>query len=126
MTAEQVLLALTAIRAPQTQDEYDLHGLTADALQRADIEFRHEAPLASRCRIDFLCGTVGIEIKRGRPDRHGQIDGADFAVRKNSGLPAGVPGGHSRLSREPVQAVGRRHGGGRQRIRRGDGRIGRR
>ena len=69
MTAEQVLLALTAIRAPQTQDEYDLHGLTADALQRADIEFRHEAPLASRCRIDFLCGTVGIEIKRGRPDR---------------------------------------------------------
>ena len=40
----------------------------ADALQRADIDFRHEAPLASRCRIDFLCGTVGIEIKRGRPD----------------------------------------------------------
>ena len=69
MTAEQVLLALTAIRAPQAQDEYDLHGLTADALQRADIEFRHEAPLAPRCRIDFLCGTVGIEIKRGRPER---------------------------------------------------------
>ena len=68
MTAQQVLTALSAIRAPQTQDEYDLHGLVADALQRADIEFRHEAPLAPRCRIDFLCGTVGIEIKRGRPD----------------------------------------------------------
>lgn len=69
MTAEQVLSALAAIRAPQTQDEYDLHGLAADALQRADIAFRHEAPLAPRCRIDFLCGRVGIEIKRGRPDR---------------------------------------------------------
>ena len=69
MTAETVLMALSAIRAPQAQDEYDLHGLTADALQRADIAFRHEAPLAPRCRIDFLCGTVGIEIKRGRPDR---------------------------------------------------------
>ncbi len=69
MTAEKVLSALAAIRAPQAQDEYDLHGLTADALQRADIPFRHEAPLAPRCRIDFLCGTVGIEIKRGRPDR---------------------------------------------------------
>ena len=69
MTAEQVLQALSAIRAPQPQDEYDLHGLVAAALQQADIEFRHEAPLAPRCRIDFLCGTVGIEIKRGRPDR---------------------------------------------------------
>ena len=65
---QQVLTALAAIRAPQTQDEYDLHGLVADALQRADIDFHHEAPLAPRCRIDFLCGTVGIEIKRGRPD----------------------------------------------------------
>lgn len=69
MTAEQVLLALSAIRAPQTQDEYDLHGLTAEALQRADIEFRHEAPLAPRCRIDFLCQDIGIEIKRGKPER---------------------------------------------------------
>ena len=69
MTAEQVLLALTAIRSPQTQDEYDLHGMVSEALQNAEIEFRHEAPLAPRCRIDFLCGDVGIEIKRGKPDR---------------------------------------------------------
>ena len=60
---------MAAIRAPQARDEYDLHGLTADALQRADIEFRHEASLAPRCRIDFLCDSVGVEIKRGRPDR---------------------------------------------------------
>ena len=69
MTAETVLAALAAIRAPQARDEYDLHGLTADALQRAEIPFRHEAPLAPRCRVDFLCGTVGIEIKRGRPEK---------------------------------------------------------
>ena len=69
MTAEQVLTALAAIRSPQTQDEYDLHGMVAEALQNADIDFRHEAPLAPRCRIDFLCGDIGIEIKRGRPER---------------------------------------------------------
>lgn len=69
MTSEKVLSALAAIRAPQARDEYDLHGLAADALQRADVPFRHEAPLAPRCRIDFLCDTVGIEIKRGRPDK---------------------------------------------------------
>ena len=69
MTAEQVLLALSSIHAPQAQDEYDLHGLVAEALQKADIEFQHEAPLAKRCRIDFLCGDIGVEIKRGRPDK---------------------------------------------------------
>ncbi|MCR4885377.1 MAG: ATP-dependent helicase [Clostridiales bacterium] len=69
MTAQQVLTALSAIRSPRTQDEYDLHGLVAEALRRADIAFRHEASLAPRCRIDFLCDSVGVEIKRGRPDR---------------------------------------------------------
>lgn len=69
MTAEEVLSALAAIRVPQSQDEYDLHGLVAEALENAGISFRHEAPLAPRCRVDFLCGEIGIEIKRGKPDR---------------------------------------------------------
>ena len=69
MTAETILMALACIRAPQPQDEYDLHGLVADALQQAEIPFLHEAPLAPRCRIDFLCGEIGIEIKRGRGEK---------------------------------------------------------
>lgn len=69
MTADTILQALMSLRAPQPQDEYDLHGLVADALSRAGIDFLHEAPLAPRCRIDFLCGDVGIEIKRGRPEK---------------------------------------------------------
>ena len=66
---DMVLQALKTIRAPLPRDEYDLHGLVAGALQAGGISFSHEVPLASRCRIDFLCGDVGIEIKRGRPDR---------------------------------------------------------
>ena len=69
MTAHEVLTALSSIRSPRTEDEYDLHGLVAEALQNAGIDFRHEAPLAPRCRIDFLCESVGVEIKRGRPDK---------------------------------------------------------
>ncbi len=61
--------ALKSIRAPLPRDEYDLHGLVANALQKAEIDFVHEAPLAPRCRIDFLCGDIGIEIKRNRPDK---------------------------------------------------------
>ena len=67
MTAETVLQALSALRAPRPTDEYDLHGLVAAALEEAQLPFAHEAPLAPRCRIDFLCGRIGIEIKRGRP-----------------------------------------------------------
>ena len=67
MDLRKVTDALRAIRSPRPQDEYDLHGLTAEALQEADISFIHEAPLAPRCRVDFLCEDVGIEIKKGRP-----------------------------------------------------------
>lgn len=106
MTAETVLLALTAIRAPRPQDEYDLHGLVAEALQNAEIPFSHEAPLAPRCRIDFLCGDVGIEVKRGRPERTpvekqlrryaetGKLAALILLTERTSGVPAyaaGVP-----------------------------------
>ena len=47
--------------------EYDLHAEVSAALTRAGIEHSHEYKLAPRCRIDFLAGRVGIEIKKGRP-----------------------------------------------------------
>ncbi len=63
---EQVCAALTALRVPLQQGEYDLHRLVMDALDAAGIPWEHEVPLAPHCRIDLLCGGVGIEIKRGK------------------------------------------------------------
>ena len=60
---DMVLIALKKIRAPLPRDEYDLHGLVARALQDGEISFIHEATLAPRCRIDFLCDDVGVEVK---------------------------------------------------------------
>jgi len=65
---ERVYEALTALRAPLQQGEYDLHRLVMDALEKAGVTYAHEVPLAPRCRIDLLCGGVGIEIKRGKPE----------------------------------------------------------
>jgi len=62
-----VLAALSDIRAPRITSEYDLHGLVAQALTSASLAYQHEAPVAPRRRIDFLCGGVGVEVKRGRP-----------------------------------------------------------
>ncbi len=55
----EILHALRGIRAPIQQGEYDLHDLVRASLAEAEI-----------CRIDFVCpGGIGIEIKRGQPDR---------------------------------------------------------
>ncbi len=69
MMLELVLQALNTLRTPQAQDEYDLHALVSQALAAHELPFIHEAKLAARCRIDFLCGDVGIEIKRGKPQK---------------------------------------------------------
>ena len=66
---EQILSALKTLRAPIQQGEYDLHRLVMDALAAGGIPAEHEVPLAPRCRIDLMCGGVGIEIKRGKPVR---------------------------------------------------------
>ena len=61
--------ALETLRIPLTDSEYQLHELIAAALHDGGFVVRHEAPIAPRCRIDFLVDGVGIEVKRGKPDR---------------------------------------------------------
>ena len=66
---DTVYHALTALRAPLQQGEYDLHRLVMDALDAVSIPWEHEVRLAPRCRIDLMCGSVGVEIKRGAVDK---------------------------------------------------------
>lgn len=66
---DEIIEALSALRAPIQQGEYDLHRLVMDALDKAGLSYGHEVKLGPRCRIDLMCGGVGIEIKRGRPER---------------------------------------------------------
>ena len=65
----EILRALSTLRVPAAPEEYDIHALVAAALERAGITARHEARLCPGCRIDFLCGHVGIEVKKNRPPR---------------------------------------------------------
>ena len=66
---EAVARALQTIRCGACCTEEELHALVARALSEAGIEAIHEARLAPRCRIDFLAGHVGLEIKKKRPER---------------------------------------------------------
>lgn len=68
-SVNRILSALSAVRVPAAPGEYDLHALIAAALDEAGISYAHEAKLADGARIDFLAGSVGIEVKKSRPER---------------------------------------------------------
>ncbi|MDR3052167.1 MAG: hypothetical protein LBU67_10690 [Oscillospiraceae bacterium] len=69
MEAQAVLAALAALRLPPGVGEDEMHRHIAQGLARAGLPCVHEAKLAPRCRIDFLVGDVGVEVKCGKPGR---------------------------------------------------------
>lgn len=64
---ERILQALTSIRISAQPEEFEIHQQIELALQRAGIEYIHEHRLLPGRRIDFACGSVGIEVKKARP-----------------------------------------------------------
>lgn len=65
----RVTQALETIRCGASDAEETLHARAAKALEAAGLEATHEVRLAPRCRIDFMVGEIGIEIKKKRPER---------------------------------------------------------
>ena len=66
---EDVVQALLSIRCGAACTEEELHAQSLRALLAAGLSPCHEVRLAPRCRIDVMCGSVGIEIKKSRPQR---------------------------------------------------------
>ena len=65
---DTVLKALREIRLPYAMYETEIHRYVRQALEQQHISFIHEAKLSKGCRIDYLAGNVGIEIKKGKPN----------------------------------------------------------
>lgn len=66
---KSVTVALGTLRVGAADSEERLHEQAAEAFARAGLEAAHEVRLAPRCRIDFMVGGVGVEIKKKRPQR---------------------------------------------------------
>lgn len=64
-----MISALGEIRLKSVPDESDIHSLISEALTEAGISFIHEARISPRKRVDFLCGTIAIEVKKSKPVR---------------------------------------------------------
>ncbi len=106
---ERIIEAISRLRAPLQQGEYDLHRLVMDALDASDLPWEHEVKLAPRCRIDLMCGGVGIEIKRGKVEKTriltqlrkyaecGQVQGLILVTEKTVPVPHAINGKPVRL-----------------------------
>ena len=66
---KSVTAALCTLRVGAADSEERLHEQAAEAFARAGLEAAHEVRLAPRCRIDFMVGGVGVEIKKKWPQR---------------------------------------------------------
>ena len=64
---------LSTLRIPLTESDYQLHECIAAALTSGGFVIQHEAALGPRCRIDFLVDGVGIEVKRGKPQKSARV-----------------------------------------------------
>ena len=63
----RVYEALQAMRPPFAAYEADIHAMVGERLAEAGLDYQHEAKIGNGCRIDYLAGDVGIEIKKGKP-----------------------------------------------------------
>ena len=101
---ERVVEAVSVLRTTPWQSEAQLHQQVAAALEAAGLSACHEANLGLRRRIDFLCGTIGIEIKCGKPVRStlleqlgryaqsDEIEGIVLIVQRSANLPMRIGG----------------------------------
>ena len=96
--------AIATLRVPATPGEYDIHARVGAALAESGLDYQHEAVIAPRCRVDFLVGRVGIEVKKGKPPRaqllkqvmryleSARLDALVVVVQRSASLPAVVRG----------------------------------
>ena len=66
---ERAKAAIEAMRIGAADTEEEIHMQAARMFENAGLAAEHEVRLAPRCRIDFMIGTTGIEIKKKRPQR---------------------------------------------------------
>lgn len=110
LCVEEITRALSVLRLPAAPGEYDMHALVEQALERAGLPVAHEVRLGPGRRIDFMCGGVGIEVKKGKPARAavlGQL--RRYALSSEVRALVVVAPGDMRLPREiggvPVRCV---------------------
>lgn len=67
--ARVIVFALNQLRIIPMSYEFDIHKEIEKVFVENGIEYEREVKIGQRMRIDFLCGKVGVEVKKGKPNR---------------------------------------------------------
>ena len=106
---QELLEALAGLRLPVVREEREICLAIERALTERGIPFVREARLGPAARVDFLCGCVALEVKKGRPDRRTllrqlmryaaseQVHALVLVTERSAALPASVGGKPLRL-----------------------------
>ena len=60
---------LRNLRVHMVMEEFMIHDQIKDLLDREGFDYSHEYKLGKGNRIDFLVGGIGVEVKKGKPNR---------------------------------------------------------
>lgn len=103
---------IETLRISNIPEEYDLQRIIAEALEQAHVAYIKEYKLGPRNRIDFFVDGIGIEIKKGKPNRvavqnqlyryadFDEIHGIILVVERNV---VGIP---SEINLKPCYVIG--------------------
>ncbi len=64
---DELLGILHALRIDSMQSEREIQDLIERTLRGNGMPYRREVTLFPGARIDFMCGSTGIEVKKQRP-----------------------------------------------------------
>lgn len=111
---EKIITALRRVRMSMAMEESEIHLLIAAALEKEGIVYEHEYRLAPRCRLDFFCGGIAIEVKKDRPDKRSLARQVTRYLQseKLTGLIVAAPYSldlPSRINSKPVKCVALSH-----------------
>ena len=106
---EELLGVLKNLRVHMVTEEFIIHERIKSLLEDQGIPFRHEVSIGKGSRIDFIVDGIGIEVKKGKPNRNSvlkqlsrysesdEIDGLILVIERSMDIPEQLNGKECRV-----------------------------
>lgn len=100
---------LKNLRVHMVTEEFIIHERIKSLLDEQGISFRHEVSIGKGSRIDFIVDGIGIEVKKGKPNRSSvlnqlsrysesdEIDGLILVIERSMDMPEQLNGKECRV-----------------------------
>lgn len=100
---------LKNLRVHMVTEEFIIHERIKSLFEEHGIDFRHEVSIGKGNRIDFIVDGIGVEVKKGKPNRNSvlkqlsryaesdEIDGLILVIERSMDIPEQLNGKECRV-----------------------------